>query len=325
MNQSDRATEQPSSEKISQLREESINQLVRLYFYSVILVVLAATIQIWLPARLGISGVQKDILGPLIAAIGVTFSYSFIKDTISAKFDADTERIESEAEKKSLEKNRKILENNQKILEKIDESTIKYNSDFKYLAYIKPIIDCKKLPLSGVSSKFTTERGENFSAFEKRLDEGLKSNRNSREVRYKIYSLTDEFLGKLALIGIQLALGLEKEAVNEKTEYGGKFHFLLSDVYAYLSAWLICSIDNDMGDLMPIACIGMRYTTGDNVSDKETYKKVIKAIKKIIVDGLYTDIECYEDTDDPLSSDCVKHTIVDCLDKLIYLIEEHTV
>jgi hypothetical protein len=119
MNQSDRATEQPSSEKISQLREESINQLVRLYFYSVILVVLAATIQIWLPARLGISGVQKDILGPLIAAIGVTFSYSFIKDTISAKFDADTERIESEAEKNHLRRIGKYLRITRKYLRRL--------------------------------------------------------------------------------------------------------------------------------------------------------------------------------------------------------------
>jgi hypothetical protein len=324
MNQSDSRIENPSWEpfnkNVGQSRDQTITSLVGFYFSSIIVAVIVTTIQIWLPARLGISGISKDILAPLVAAVTVTFSYVSIKDKIAAEFDAGTKHLENE-----FEKNEKILEDNQKILEQIDKSTIKYALDFKYIAYIKPIMGFKELPLSEVSSKLTIERGENVSAFEKKLDKRLEESKNIREVRYKIHSLTNEFLEKLAFGGIMVALGLKTKDANERMKSGNDLHFLSLDIYAYLSAWLICSIDNDTGTPMSIDPIGMRYTTGDNLPDKETYKNVIQVIKKIIVDGNYKKIICYQHTSDPLSSDFVKCTIVDYLDKLINLIKNYPI
>jgi hypothetical protein len=73
---------------------------------------------------------------------------------------------------------------------------------------------------------------------------------------------------------------------------------------------------------MPIQPIGMRYTRGSNIPDKETYKNVIKAIEKIIVDGRYKTFKYYPDSD-PLSSRSLKSTIINYLDKIIDLIEKY--
>jgi hypothetical protein len=322
MNQPDSAIEKSSwktfNENVSQIRDKTINRLLGLCFFYIIVAVITTTIQIWVPVRFGTLGISKDTLTPLVAAIGLTFGYGFIKDRIAEAFDAGTGDIKDEVEKR-------LHEDNRKVLEKIDESTIKYNSDFKYLAYIKPIISFDELQSSEVSSKLTKERGDNVSAFEKKLDIKLEESKNIREVRYKIHSLTNEFLKKLAFFGIVKALGLEIEDADKKTKPGGKFRFLSLDVYAYLSAWLICSIDNDTDDVMPIAYIGMRHTNEDNVSNKETYKKVIQAIRNIIIDGSYTDIYCYRDTNDALSFAPLRKKVVDRLDELIDLIENHPV
>ena len=98
MNQSDSGIENPSWEpfnkNVSHIRDQTITSLVGFYFSSIIVAVIVTTIQIWVPARLGISGISKDILAPLVAAIGVTFSYGFIKDKIAAEFDAGTKNLE---------------------------------------------------------------------------------------------------------------------------------------------------------------------------------------------------------------------------------------
>jgi hypothetical protein len=321
-------------ENIGQTKDQTVNSLLWFFFFCIGLAYFFALIQYWvIPAIGGNSGAPKDILILLLSgSIGVKFGYKPIRDIIQTEFDAGTESLEREVEarlmddmQKNLDETQKIRDETQKMLEKIDKSTIQYNLNFKYIAHIKSVSGSTELQLSGVSSKLIKERGENSSKFGDKLDERFKENKNIREVRCKIYSLTDEFLKQLAFLGIRVALNLGVNDANEETKSGNDLHFLSLDVYAYLSAWLICSIDNDMGIPMPIACIGMRYTRGGNIPDKETYKDVIQAIKEIIVDGSYTDIDCYKDTGDPLSSDFVKHTIVDRLDKLIYLIKEYPV
>jgi hypothetical protein len=332
MNQSDSGIENPSREpfnkNVSQIRDQTITSLVGFYFSSIIVAVIVTTIQIWVPARLGISGISKDILAPVVAAIGVTFSYGFIKDKIAAEFDAGTKSLESEVEKKSFEKNqkilednRKVLEDNRKVLEQIDESNIKYYSDFKYLAYIKPIMGFNKLRLFEVSSKLTQECGQDNSAFEKQLDIELEGNKNTREVRHLVHSLSDDFLQQLAIEGIAEALHLEPDDASERTNLGNDLRPLRVDIYAYLSAWLICSIDNDMGVLMPMDCIGMEYKGEGNIPDKETYKNVIQAIREIIDKDKYVTFIDYPG-DEPLLI-LVKSTIIDYLGQFIDLIDKY--
>lgn len=301
---------------IVQTREQTITHLLWFYLFSVSLAFFSAVIQIWgIPAKWGISGATKDILGPLSTVIAVKLSYDFIRDVIATEFDAATKRLEDETKVR-------LLEDIQKIREQIDNSSIKQNLDIKYLAYLKRTLGAEKLQLQEVSSRLKEEYSENRSAFENKLDEDFVGNKTIREVRCTIHNLTDEFLQQLAVKGIADALGLDIMHAIERTNSGNDLCSLRVDIYAYLSAWLICSIDNDIGLPMPIQPIGMRYTRGGNTPDKETYKNVIQAIKKIIADGRYTKFKYYPSSD-PLSSNFVKSTIINYLDQFIDLIEKY--
>lgn len=301
---------------VVQTREQTITHLLWFYLFSVSLAFFSAVIQVWgIPAQWGVSGAAKDILGPLSAAVAVKLSYDFIRDVIATEFDAATKKLEDEAKVR-------LLEDIQKIREQIDNSSVKQNLDVKYLAYLKQTLGAEKLQLQEVSSRLKEEYSENRSAFEDKLDEGFEGNKTIREVRCIIHDLTDEFLQQLAVKGIADALGLEIKDASERTNSGNDLCSLRVDIYAYLSAWLICSIDNDMGLLMPIQPIGMRYTGGGNTPDKETYKKVIQAIEKIIEDGRYATFKYYPDSN-PLSSKSVRSTIINYLDQFIDLIEKY--
>jgi hypothetical protein len=303
-------------ENIPQTRDQTINYLLGFYLFSVIAAFLLAVIQIsGIPAKWGFLGVTKDLLGPLSGVIAVLFGREFIRDVLVTELDAATKKIEGEVKSR-------FFEDKQKILEQIDESIIKENLDTKYLAYLKQNRGADELRLQEVSSILKEEYSENRSAFEAKLDVEFEGNKNIREVRCIIHNLTDGFLHQLAVKGVAEVLHLEIEDALERTEYGKDLYLLYIDIYAYLSAWLICSIDNDMGSPMPIGCIGMRYTGRCNTPDKEIYKNVIQTIGKIIADGRYATFKYYP-TSDPLSSKSVKSTIINYLNQLIGLIEKY--
>lgn len=302
--------------EVIQTKEQTITHLLWFYLFSISLAFLSAAIQIWgIPAKWGISGAAKELLGPLAAAIAVKLSYDFIKDVITTEFDAATKKLEDETRVK-------LLEDIQKIREQIDNSSIKENLDARYLAYLKQVLGSEKLQLHEISSKLKQEYSENRSAFEEKLNQGFKDSKTIREVRCIIHDLTDEFWQQLAVRGIAIQFGLGKNEVKEKTKLGNDLHSLRVDIYAYLSAWLTCSIDNDLGFLMPIQPIGMRYMAGNSIPQKETYKGVIKAIEEIILDGRYKSWKYYPNSD-PLSSDVVKSTIVNHLEQFVELIEKY--
>ena len=249
------------------------------------------------------------------AVIAVKLSYDFIRDVIATEFDAATKKLEDEAKVR-------LLEDIQKIREQIDTSSIKQSLDVKYLAYLKQTLGSENLQLQEISPKLKEEYSENRNAFEEKLNEGFEDNKTIREVRCIIHDLTDAFLQQLAVKGIADALNLEIRDANKRTDLGNDLHSLRVDVHAYLSAWLVCSIDNDMGLLMPIQPIGMRNSRGGNTPDKETYKNIIQAVENIIADGKYKTFKHYPSSD-PLSSISVRDTIIRYLDKLIGLIEKH--
>lgn len=301
---------------VVQTREQTITHLLWFYLFSVSLAFFSAVIQVWgIPVQWGTSGAAKDILGSLSAAIAVKLSYDFIRDVIATEFDAATKKLEEEVKGR-------LLEDMQRIRQQIDDSSIKHNLDAKYLAYLKQTLGAEKLRLQEVSSRLKEEYSENRSAFEEKLDEGFEGSKTIREVRCIIHNLSDEFLQQLAVKGIADALSLGIEEANKRTNSGNDLCSLRVDIYAYLTAWLICSIDNDMGILMPIRPIGMRYTRGGSTPDKATYKNVIKAIEKVIEDGRYTTFKYYP-ASDPLSSKSVRDTIINYLDQFIDLIEKY--
>jgi hypothetical protein len=131
-----------------------------------------------------------------------------------------------------------------------------------------------------------------------------------------IFDLPDKFFQLLAIVGIGKALSLNIGDACKRTSVNNDLYILRVDIYTYLSAWLVSSIESN--SLMPIEMIEMRHKEKNGIPDKTTYQKVIQAIEEIIGEGLYTDIKSYPDSD-PFSDPMLKDTTLLYLSELILL------
>ncbi len=298
--------------KVVQTRDQTITHLLFFYLFSISLAFLSAVIQIWgIPAKWGSSEALKDSLGPLAAAISVKLSYDFIRDVIGTEFDAGTGKIQEEVREEYRQKIQDLeveLQNSNKHLHKT------------YLSYLQKHGEWDQVKLQGVDRELQRQYSENRAGFGENLKTGFENSKDKRKVRCIIHDLDDSFLQRLAIRGIINGLGLEDKEGKKRTNVEGDLYSLRLNIYTYLSAWLICSIDNDLGLLMPIEPIVMSYMKENNVPDKEAYKKIIRAIANIIQDDKIKDSSFYPKSD-PLASELVKETIVTYLEKLIALID----
>ncbi|OUC13924.1 MAG: hypothetical protein B0A82_15005 [Alkalinema sp. CACIAM 70d] len=97
-----------------------------------------------------------------------------------------------------------------------------------------------------------------------------------RSIRCSIHSIPDEVFQKIALTASMKTLGLQKNE-RSKMEYGSEYYTFFLDVYSYLQAWMICSIDNDSGTSMPETIIGMNYPSR-SAPDVHLYLDVFRRI-----------------------------------------------
>lgn len=297
---------------IVQTREQTITNLLGFYLSSISLASFLTVI-----INKGIVGESKEAFVVLGTAIGVKLSYDFIRDVIATEFDAGTRNIEQEV-------NNKFQQNIFDLSVKIENSTSIKNLDKNYLSYLQQYLGHDNFKLQGVNQELKSQYSEDRLGFKEKLDNDFTNSKNTRKVRCIIHDLNDTFLHQLAVEGIIHGLDLKLDDVLERTKTGNDLHSLRVDIYAYLSAWLICSIDNDLGVLMSIEPIGMRYMKEKNVPDKETYKKIIHAIQEVIrSENKYKNLIHYPDSD-PLACDLVKDTILRYLDKLIVIVDKYS-
>jgi hypothetical protein len=94
--------------------------------------------------------------------------------------------------------------------------------------------------------------------YEKSLQMKSSNLERLRSIRCSIHCIPDEVFQEIALAASMKALGLRKDE-QEKMGYGSDYYKFFIDVYSYLQAWMICSIDNDSGTSMPETIIGMNY------------------------------------------------------------------
>ncbi|MBD2067565.1 hypothetical protein H6F93_08465 [Leptolyngbya sp. FACHB-671] len=296
--------------RIVQTREQTITHLVAFYLFSVSFTFLLAAINVWeIP-------VEQDILGLMTTATLVILGYDLVKDVIATEFDAATKSIEESVRNE-------FHQEVQALRIQLKNSNLRQRLDQNYLSYLKQSLGYENLKLQEVNSELKEAYSEDRLAFGKKLDEEFRNNKASREVRCVIHDLNKEFLQQLAIQGIIDGLNLELEEVLERTRVGNDLHSLRVDIYAYLSAWLICSIDNDLGFLMPIQPIGMRYINEKGKPDKETYRKIVRAIANCILSDQFKKLSFYPKSD-PLSSELIKNTIVDYLNQFLDLIDQYS-
>ena len=296
--------------RIVQTREQTITHLLGFYLFSVILSFFLAAISIWkIP-------IEQDVLGVITTATLVVLGYDFVKDVIATEFDAATKNIEEGVRNE-------FRQEIQSLQIQLKDSNIRQRLDQNYLSHLKQSFGYENLKLQEVNSELREAYSEDRLAFGKKLDEEFRNNKASREVRCVIHDLTKEFLQQLAVQGIVDGLELELKEVLKRTKAGNDLHSLRVDINAYLSAWLVCSIDNDLGFLMPIQPIGMRYMNETGAPDKEAYKKIIRAIADCILTNQFKNLSSYPEND-PLSSDLTRITVVDYLNQFIELIDQYS-
>lgn len=296
--------------RIVQTREQTITHLLRFYLLSISLAFFLAAINVW-----KISG-EQGAFGLTITTALVLLGYDFVKDVIATEFDAATEKI---AEGVRDELNGQI----QLLQIQLKSTNVRQRLDQNYLSYLKQSLGFENLKLQEIDTDLKKAFSEDRLAFGKKLDEEFRSSKAAREIRCLVHDLTKEFLQQLAIQGIIDGLDLELREVLERTKGGRDLHSLRVDIYAYLSAWLVCSIDNDLGWLMPIQPIGMRYTNENGEPDKETYRKIIQAIVNSILSDQFKNLSSYPESD-PLSSELAKSTIAYYLSQFLELIDQYS-
>jgi hypothetical protein len=298
-----------------QTEEQTVNRLLGFYLSTIILAFAIAAIVAWI-----IPNLTKDqeglkaILGLLMAAVTVKFSYDFVRDVIASELSAALKKVRDEEGKR-------LLQDLKTIQAQIDNSKIKQNLDSKYLAFLKQTLGSESLKLQSVSPKLMREYSTNRSEFEQKLESDYRKEKNFREARCIIHELPKKFLQQLAVVGIQKGLGISREEAIERTMPGRDLESLRVDLYAYLSAWLTCSLDNDNNMLMPLEPIGMSYGEKDS-PDKELYKRIIDEIGEVILNGGYQKFRYYPPSN-PLESIEARKIIVARLKQIADLIDQY--
>ena len=172
----------------------------------------------------------------------------------------------------------------------------------------QPKFEVKDLSFADISPSICEKKNNTRGKlFEISLHREFERELKHREAIRIITSLPDEdFLKPLALRACIHALSAN--GPEDFCEPDDRYP-LLKDIYAYLKAWVRCSLTNDSNQLMPISVIGLNY------SKKSAYK--------IALEFIIEDLLEREEASDFLTTIESKELFQDCLNKLIDLIRHH--
>lgn len=122
------------------------------------------------------------------------------------------------------------------------------------------------------------ERANEASAdeFQVTLESEFHRNVEQRKVKCILLGLSDEnFFKPLSLRASMRALGIENQ---DRLDRGTSGNVFWQDIYLYLKAWLVCSLDSESGNPMPLSAIGLNYPHKERPA-KSKYKKALYHIK----------------------------------------------
>jgi hypothetical protein len=233
--------------------ENEIEIKLSLLFLTFLL--LAFFVYFALPAFLNSINSPKALDAFLKVGAGV-LSISLLREIISLEIGAFKDHISRQIKDEIYENHRK---------ESAEIASQKY--------YISQIIEepssfnIEELNLESISSDVLHSNDKSGS------DLGFSGFKDRHQIRCEILGVPDGLWKSLALSSAMHVLGCEREDVDRDPRY-----FFFRDIYAYLRAWLVCSIDNDGGKTMPVNVIGLHYPNNKS-PDVELYLKAVVFIK----------------------------------------------
>ncbi|MBF2088880.1 MAG: hypothetical protein IGR80_13350 [Synechococcales cyanobacterium K44_A2020_017] len=124
---------------------------------------------------------------------------------------------------------------------------------------------------NSASEDIEQEAREACSIMKRQAEERVERAR----IRYSVTMIPSDFWNDLAVNAIREALSVQDTDNPDDA--------LASDLYTLLSAWLVCSIDNDDRDcIMPIDVIKLRYRTSGEVLDLDSYIRSLDCVQEIL-------------------------------------------
>lgn len=297
--------------------EQAISELVLFILFSVLL---SCFMGYQLGSNSNISKGWEVLISLMIVIVGYDMVKEFIGNTVKAvsneKFQAG--RIEGSKElEKHLENTRADYSSNIEKIRRHYETQIDNSvQKQKHLYYISQITNgssafsISDLKLNELNEDLCKEidcLGAN--SFQEKLGEKFEEIKRNRAIRCLIHELPDrDFIQPMALLAAMYSLNKNKEEMNVLPEY-----YFFRDIYAYLKGWLICSIDNDDGTLMPISLIGLNYPDSEN-PNRNLYETALIHIRDELLEK--------NDSKKALSEPAIK-LIKNYLDKLLELIKDY--
>jgi hypothetical protein len=168
--------------------------------------------------------------------------------------------------------------------------------------------DLGKLVLAEINTQIQTEIERlGLTRYEENLIENSSAIKQIKIMRCEVHGISSDTFKSIALIASMTALGLRKSQKLEM-DSGTSYHTFFLDIYSYLQAWLVCSIDNDTKVSMPKGTIGLNYPN----RDKPRFDLYIKAFE-CVQRGLRTNKSLLH----PNTSAALTQTITERIDELI--------
>ena len=234
------------------------------------------------------SSVFDIILGIILMIVGAIVSFGLIKEVISAEISALKEveleergialKRKYEAQKKALIK---AYRSKEKKLEAEYNAKLDKTSEHQYyLSRVMQKPDGLSIDDINLDALGPSMVKSGYQVL-KDLDNRKKEIEKKQKIRHEMRAVEDLDWQAFSVRAIMILFEINHEAKVYKQPYWNLFQ----DVHAYLRAWLVCSIDNDRGEIMPVKVIGLHYHLN---SRKEVNINTYIRIFSFIRDSLLT-------------------------------------
>jgi hypothetical protein len=240
--------------------------------------------------------ILATIASYLLPIASFLVSFDMVKEIVAAEIEA-LEKAKSDDINKLRSLNQELHSRNQE-LEQSSDSEVRQSQERYYMAraYVadEEIID-KRLRLEKITSPGYKKYYNSLEEAKDYFEQMYESREDRARLRTALVKISKESWIKLATEAAKA--GLRPERVDAATLNNDPVKQLLFlDIYLYLSAWLVSSVDNDVASAipyMPVEDIGLHYPN-EQKPNLKIYEEAFRYLRKAFKSGLYVEIiqEC---------------------------------
>ena len=216
------------------------------------------------PETANLMNISLVALLPLIISLDVVKQRVGMTVEAFSRFSNDSQLVEKRTSSEELEQEYFL-------------SRITCSVDGETLGTVR---DLSQLELDGLSRNlFEKIYSRGINEFQSSLEIQFKQSVEKREIKCVLLNISDEdFFRPVSLIACMHAFNTSDRDMFKK---GTEYNVFWQDIYYYLKAWLVCSIESETGNPMPINLIGLNYPDKHR-PNKAKYTKAIAYIGSFI-------------------------------------------